>query len=572
MRGTFNMKHILLIILGLFSIAYGQTIGYLRYDTVKMAKNGGTTELVLENSTKGTQYGLLQNKNNGRTGFFAPYNGLTGTATGVKLGGTMTENTNIAGGGFDFEWSNANDWTVNTVGDLSLKSMAGGEFGQAILGTAIAELSAFGAAGESSLRVVDGVIGIYPQSGSFIVDTLNNESFQNTLMGWTTTTGANRGKVGYVTLGSGLSLATGVLSASGGSGTVTSVGFTGGLISVANPTTTPAFTVAGTSGGIPYFSSTSTWVSSAALAANALVIGGGAGVAPATTTTGTGVLTFLGTPSSANLRGALTDENGTGAALFNAATSPTFTTDITTPLVIGGTSSGGNLTLSTTSHATKGKILFGTSAYDEVNNRLGLGTASPSQRLHSEGSATTALFKSTGYSQSTVMIEDPDGAMYLTNSQIKALSQPFVLNANGSYIDLQTGGVQRVKIAASTGIVTMTAYGAGTATFDASGNISSVSDVRLKNVRRGYGGGIKELMKIKPIVYKWNEKSGMETKHDYIGFSAQNVRYALGNDATGVNQQGYLSIQDRAIMATMINAIQELKMEVDDLKKQLKNK
>lgn len=80
----------------------------------------------------------------------------------------------------------------------------------------------------------------------------------------------------------------------GGSGTVTSVSFTGGLISVADPTTTPAFTVAGTSGGIPYFSSGSTWASSAALAANALVIGGGAGVAPSTTTTGTGVLTALG--------------------------------------------------------------------------------------------------------------------------------------------------------------------------------------------------------------------------------------------------------------------------------------
>lgn len=79
-----------------------------------------------------------------------------------------------------------------------------------------------------------------------------------------------------------------------GSGTVTSVSFTGGLISVGSPTTTPSFTVAGTSGGIPYFSSSSTWATSAALAANALVIGGGAGSAPSTTTTGTGVLTALG--------------------------------------------------------------------------------------------------------------------------------------------------------------------------------------------------------------------------------------------------------------------------------------
>lgn len=80
----------------------------------------------------------------------------------------------------------------------------------------------------------------------------------------------------------------------GGGGTVTSVSFTGGLISVATPTTTPALTVAGTSGGIPYFDSASSWASSGVLAANALMIGGGAGAAPATTTTGANVLTALG--------------------------------------------------------------------------------------------------------------------------------------------------------------------------------------------------------------------------------------------------------------------------------------
>jgi hypothetical protein len=81
---------------------------------------------------------------------------------------------------------------------------------------------------------------------------------------------------------------------------VTSVAstFTGGLISVSgSPITssgTLALTVAGTSGGIPYFSSASTWATSAALATNALVVGGGSGVAPATVTTGTGVVTALG--------------------------------------------------------------------------------------------------------------------------------------------------------------------------------------------------------------------------------------------------------------------------------------
>lgn len=128
-------------------------------------------------------------------------------------------------------------------------------------------------------------------------------------------------------------------------GTVTSVAqtFTGGLISVSgSPITssgTLALTVAGTSGGIPYFSGASTWASSGTLAANALVVGGGAGSAPSSITTGTGVVTALGvntgsagafvvnggalgTPSS----GTVTNLTGTASININGtvgATTPT---------------------------------------------------------------------------------------------------------------------------------------------------------------------------------------------------------------------------------------------------------
>lgn len=71
-----------------------------------------------------------------------------------------------------------------------------------------------------------------------------------------------------------------------GGGTVNSVAqtFTGGLISVAgSPVTssgTLALTVAGTSGGVPYFSSATTWATSGLLTANAPILGGGLGGAP----------------------------------------------------------------------------------------------------------------------------------------------------------------------------------------------------------------------------------------------------------------------------------------------------
>lgn len=111
------------------------------------------------------------------------------------------------------------------------------------------------------------------------------------------TTGSTLAKA-TLTAGTGVSITNGAgsitIAATGGTGTVTSVSFTGGIVSVATATSTPAFTVAGTSGGIPYFSSASTWATSAVLAANAIVVGGGAGVAPSTAPTGTGVVTALG--------------------------------------------------------------------------------------------------------------------------------------------------------------------------------------------------------------------------------------------------------------------------------------
>lgn len=63
-------------------------------------------------------------------------------------------------------------------------------------------------------------------------------------------------------------------------------------------------------------------------------------------------------------------------------TSGTVTANLSTGVVggqsaIGGTASGNNLTLSSTSNATKGSILFGSSSYDEANNILNLAATHP---------------------------------------------------------------------------------------------------------------------------------------------------------------------------------------------------
>lgn len=69
---------------------------------------------------------------------------------------------------------------------------------------------------------------------------------------------------------------------------------------------------------------------------------------------GTGIATWLATPSSANFAAATTDETGSGLVVLN--TTPTFNTSIISPIVYGSSASGGTITVASTSHATMGQI------------------------------------------------------------------------------------------------------------------------------------------------------------------------------------------------------------------------
>ena len=207
------------------------------------------------------------------------------------------------------------------------------------------------------------ISGTYP---SFTITS--NDQYQGTVTSVTGTSPivSSGGNTPAISIPQATSSVSGYLSSTDwstfnnkGDGTVTSVAqsFTGGLISVSgSPVTssgTLALTVAGTSGGIPYFSSASTWASSGALTANALVIGGGAGVAPSTTTTGTGVVTALGV--NVGTAGAFVVNGGAlGTPSSGTVTNLTGTASININGTVGSTTpaAGAFTTLSATGAAT----------------------------------------------------------------------------------------------------------------------------------------------------------------------------------------------------------------------------
>lgn len=136
----------------------------------------------------------------------------------------------------------------------------------------------------------------------------------------------------------------------------------------------------------------------------------------------TGLLILSGDPAVA--LGAATKQYVDGATTggpFLPLTGGTLTGALTVPTVRGSTSSAGTLTLSSTSNATKGKVLFGASAaYDEANVRLGIGSTSPSFALDvSSANPQTGQIKRTGTLQTTPVLALLDGDT--TSAQALAL-------------------------------------------------------------------------------------------------------------------------------------------------------
>jgi len=210
--------------------------------------------------------------NAGTTGFTPS----TATAGAVTLAGTL----NAANGG-----TGQSSYTVGDIlyasSSTALSKLADVAVGNALISGGVGTAPSWGKIG-----LTTHVSGTLPIANGGTNSITESGARQNILPSYT----GNQNKV--LAVNAGGTDAEWVTNGSGG--TVTAVSFTGGIITVANANSTPALTVAGTSGGVPYFSSASTWATSAALAANALVVGGGAGAAPATVTTGTGVVTALG--------------------------------------------------------------------------------------------------------------------------------------------------------------------------------------------------------------------------------------------------------------------------------------
>ena len=132
----------------------------------------------------------------------------------------------------------------------------------------------------------------------------------------------------------------------------------------------------------------------------------------------------------------------------------------------------------------------------------------------------------------------------------------------------------------TSGTVRFAGLGAGSLVTDSSGNVTASSDASLKNVTGSFTRGLADVLKLTPRTYHWNEKSGMDTEDENVGFIAQEVLEAIpeavgqyrtsevevdGNKTKKREKAELLTLSDRPLIAALVNAVKELKAENDAL-------
>jgi hypothetical protein len=110
-------------------------------------------------------------------------------------------------------------------------------------------------------------------------------------------------------------------------------------------------------------------------------------------------------------------------------------------------------------------------------------------------------------------------------------------------------------------------------TFTVLGDIvayGSPSDIRLKENIKPIESALDKVSKLQGVTFDWKEKSEdiLDIKED-IGFIAQDVQKVLP-ELVRENDNGMLSMRHQGITPILLEAIKELKAEIEELKKQIK--
>jgi hypothetical protein len=140
----------------------------------------------------------------------------------------------------------------------------------------------------------------------------------------------------------------------------------------------------------------------------------------------------------------------------------------------------------------------------------------------------------------------------------------------GTATSQNTSGFTQQMAISSSGVVTINNIGSGAVTAT-SGVLSATSDMNLK-ISDGYiDTALDKILKLTPRYFYWKEETGLPTDLRQLGFYAQEVNEAIGEEGanTPKGENDKWGIYDRAIIAMLTKAMQEQNEVIEDLKARL---
>ena len=198
---------------------------------------------------------------------------------------------------------------------------------------------------------------------------------------------------------------------------------------------------------------------------------------------------------------------------------------------------------------------------------LGIGISSPDGTLHVHTGSAGSVTAGTNYDE--LVLENSassTGMSFLspiTGNGIIVFGDPddndigrivYSHTTDAMIFDVNASERMRINSAGALSIQSLTA--SQDVQTDAGKRLISVSDERLKNILESPTYGLAEILKIKPIRFRF--KHDDQETQPVIGFSAQNIKEIIPESVTA-NDDGFMGINSRAILAACVIAFQEIK-------------
>ncbi len=204
-----------------------------------------------------------------------------------------------------------------------------------------------------------------------------------------------------------------------------------------------------------------------------------------------------------------------------------------------------------------------------ATTKVGIGTTAPGHLLDVAG--TTAV-DSTGLNNGTNFIDLTFGL-----NAGEGMSSSRTEGPNQYGIDLFTDYARRISIEqhGNVGIGTTSPDNLltvnGSADKPGGGSWGTYSDGRLKNLNGSFNSGLSQVLKLKPVRYRYRADNamGIRDRDEHIGVVAQDVQRVIP-EAVTENSKGYLLVNNDPIIWSMLNAIKEQQEKIRALKSELR--